>query len=88
MVISEARSLIELSLQHVINVTGVILHTNLGRAPLSTEALLAMAQVSQGYCNLEFDLQSGARGSRDVHVEQLLCQITGAEAADSERRKN
>jgi L-seryl-tRNA(Ser) seleniumtransferase len=65
----------------VINATGVILHTNLGRAPLSKEAITAMEQASQGYCNLEFDLYSGTRGSRDVHIEQILCQLTGAEAA-------
>ena len=69
------------SLCPVINATGVILHTNLGRAPLSKEALEAMDAVSKGYCNLEFNLDSGARGSRHVHIESLLCQLTGAEAA-------
>jgi L-seryl-tRNA(Ser) seleniumtransferase len=69
------------SLSPVINATGVILHTNLGRAPLSQEALAAMELTSMGYDNLEFDLQSGKRGSRQVHVESLLCQLTGAEAA-------
>ncbi len=68
-------------LRPVINATGVILHTNLGRAPISDEAKTAMATVSQGYCNLEFDLDSGTRGSRQVHIEHLLCQLTGAEAA-------
>jgi L-seryl-tRNA(Ser) seleniumtransferase len=67
------------SLRHVINASGVILHTNLGRAPLSEEALKTMA--AGGYSNLEFDLASGDRGSRHVHVESLLCQLTGAEAA-------
>jgi L-seryl-tRNA(Ser) seleniumtransferase len=68
------------SLRRVINATGVILHTNLGRAPLSQEALAAMAAVGD-YCNLELDVDSGARGSRQVHIEELLCQLTGAEAA-------
>jgi L-seryl-tRNA(Ser) seleniumtransferase len=65
----------------VINASGVILHTNLGRAPLSKEATAAMELVAVDYCNLEFDLDSGTRGSRNVHIEQLLCQLTGAEAA-------
>ena len=69
------------SLVPVINATGVILHTNLGRAPLSRAAIEAMQNVSLGYSNLEFDLQKGARGSRLVHAEALLCQLTGAEAA-------
>jgi L-seryl-tRNA(Ser) seleniumtransferase len=69
------------SLRRLVNASGVILHTNLGRAPISREALDAMESVSQGYSNLEFDLESGARGSRHVHVEPLLCQLTGAEAA-------
>ncbi len=67
--------------RYLINATGVILHTNLGRAPLSKEAIAAMDEVARGYCDLEFDLDSGTRGSRNIHVEQLLCQITGAEAA-------
>lgn len=69
------------SLRQVINATGVLLHTNLGRAPLSQEAITAMDAVAKGYSNLEFDLDSGARGSRQVHIEPLLCQLTGAEAA-------
>jgi L-seryl-tRNA(Ser) seleniumtransferase len=69
------------SLRHVVNASGVILHTNLGRAPLSKEALATMEAVSRGYCNLEINMDSGKRGSRHVHVEQLLCQLTGAEAA-------
>jgi L-seryl-tRNA(Ser) seleniumtransferase len=68
-------------LRRVVNASGVILHTNLGRAPLSREALAAIEAVSRGYSNLEFNLESGARGSRHVHVEGLLCQLTGAEAA-------
>jgi L-seryl-tRNA(Ser) seleniumtransferase len=69
------------SLCPVINATGVVLHTNLGRAPLSREAILAMEKVSRDYSNLEFDLDSGKRGSRQVHIEQILCQLSGAEAA-------
>jgi L-seryl-tRNA(Ser) seleniumtransferase len=65
----------------VINASGVILHTNLGRAPLSTAALKAMEAVSHGYSNLEFDLDTGKRGSRLFHSEALLKRITGAEAA-------
>ena len=69
------------SLRPVINATGVILHTNLGRAPLSKEAAVAMNVMAKGYSNLEFDLDSGTRSSRHVHIESLLCQLTGAEAA-------
>ncbi|MBI2864530.1 MAG: L-seryl-tRNA(Sec) selenium transferase [Chloroflexi bacterium] len=69
------------SLRRVINATGVIIHTNIGRAPLSKEAIAAVEMVSRGYSNLEFDLPSGGRGSRHRHVEELLCRLAGAEAA-------
>ncbi len=69
------------SLRSVINATGVILHTNLGRSPLSKKARAAMELIAKGYCNLEFDLGSGTRGNRNIHIEQVLCQLTGAEAA-------
>jgi L-seryl-tRNA(Ser) seleniumtransferase len=69
------------SLIQVINATGVILHTNLGRAPLSRAAIRAVEQVAVGYSNLEFDLKRGTRGSRLVHAETLLQQLTGAQAA-------
>ena len=69
------------SLRRAINATGIIIHTNLGRAPLATEAIEAMEAVARGYSNLEIDLGSGKRGSRYQHVESLLCRITGAEAA-------
>jgi L-seryl-tRNA(Ser) seleniumtransferase len=69
------------SLRPVINATGVIIHTNLGRAPLSDAAISAMAAVSRGYSNLEFALEVGERGSRYDHLEALLCRVTGAEAA-------
>ena len=65
----------------VINATGVIIHTNLGRAPLSLEAMEAVLQASEGYSNLELDLTEGSRGSRQEHVRSLLCQLTGAESA-------
>jgi len=69
------------SLRHVINATGVIIHTNLGRAPLAPEALDAVREASESYSNLELDLQTGARGSRYAHVEALIRELTGAEAA-------
>ena len=69
------------SLRPVINATGVILHTNLGRAPLSREALEAMVQVASGYSNLEYDLNRGRRGSRQDHVVPLLQDLTGADDA-------
>ena len=69
------------SLIPVINATGVVIHTNLGRAPLAPAALEAVQAAGQSYSNLEFDLATGARGSRQVHAEALLCLLTGAEAA-------
>ena len=69
------------SLQPVINATGVIIHTNLGRAPLAAPARATVAATAFGYSNLELDLDSGRRGSRQSHVEGLLCELTGSEAA-------
>ena len=69
------------SLRSVINATGVILHTNLGRAPLAAAAVERAADIARGYSNLEYDLGAGSRGHRHVHAEQLLCALTGAEAA-------
>ena len=69
------------SLLPVINASGVILHTNLGRAPLSPASIAAMDAVSRGYSTLEFDLDTGKRGSRLIHAEALLQRLTGAEAA-------
>jgi len=69
------------TLRPVINATGVIIHTNLGRAPLSRAARSAMDAVSRGYSTLEYDLEAGQRGHRTVHAERLLCQLTGAESA-------
>jgi L-seryl-tRNA(Ser) seleniumtransferase len=71
----------EPSLQPVINATGVVIHTNLGRAPLSDAALARIREVARGYSSLEYDLGRGARGRRDVHAEALLCRLTGAESA-------
>ena len=68
-------------MQAVINATGVILHTNLGRAPLSKAAIQAMQEAAAGYSTLEYDLTKGKRGSRPVHAEALLKRLTGAEAA-------
>lgn len=68
-------------LQAVINATGVIINTNLGRAPLSQEALAAVSNVAGGYSNLEYQLEAGRRGSRHEHVNALLRELTGAEAA-------
>jgi L-seryl-tRNA(Ser) seleniumtransferase len=69
------------SLRPVINATGVILHTNLGRAPLAAAALAAMRDVAEGYSNLEYDLERGSRGSRYTHCVGLLRELTGAEDA-------
>ncbi|HEX7981802.1 MAG TPA: hypothetical protein VF461_24565, partial [Gemmatimonadaceae bacterium] len=69
------------SLRRVINATGIVLHTNLGRAPLADAALDAIGAIAGGYSNLEFDLDAGARGSRYVHCASLLRELTGAEDA-------
>jgi L-seryl-tRNA(Ser) seleniumtransferase len=71
----------ERSLKSVVNATGIVLHTNLGRAPIAEEAIEAIKEAALGYSNLELDLDTGKRGSRYVHVEGLLKKITGAEAA-------
>jgi L-seryl-tRNA(Ser) seleniumtransferase len=68
-------------LRSVINATGVIINTNLGRSPLSQEALQAVQQVAGGYSNLEYEVEAGKRGSRHTHVTTLLRELTGAEAA-------
>src|SRR3954470_305302 len=69
------------SLRRVLNATGVIVHTNLGRAPLAAAARAAVARAAEGYANLELDLDDGGRASRHAHVEGLLRELTGAEAA-------
>lgn len=69
------------SLRPVINASGIILHTNLGRSPLPAAAIKAITKAASGYCNLEYSLDSGQRGSRQEHLEDLLCRLSGAEAA-------
>ena len=69
------------SLRPVINATGVVIHTNLGRAPLAEAAIERIAAIARGYSNLEYDVEAGARGSRTVHAESLITAISGAEAA-------
>ncbi len=69
------------SLRRVLNATGVVIHTNLGRAPLADAALRQVAEAGGGYSNLEYDLPSGGRGSRQTHVSAVLHRLTGAEAA-------
>jgi L-seryl-tRNA(Ser) seleniumtransferase len=69
------------SLRRVINATGVIVHTNLGRAPLGEGAVARIRELASGYTNLEYDVEAGRRGARDTHAEALLCRLTGAEAA-------
>jgi L-seryl-tRNA(Ser) seleniumtransferase len=69
------------TLRPVINATGVIIHTNLGRAPLSDAAQQAMLDVARGYSTLEFDLETGKRGKRQRHIEAIITEVTGAEAA-------
>jgi L-seryl-tRNA(Ser) seleniumtransferase len=69
------------SLRRVLNATGVIVHTNLGRAPLAEEALAQVVEAARGYSNLELDLRGGVRGSRQDHVAPILRRLTGAEAA-------
>ena len=84
-VIRTARELIEErsknSLRELVNATGVVVHTNLGRSPLPEEALNAVHDIARGYSTLEYSLKSGARDHRNSHVEWLLCRVTGAEAA-------
>ena len=69
------------SLRPVINATGVVIHTNLGRAPIADAAIERMTAIARGYANLEYDVAEGERGSRTVHAESLLTSLTGAEAA-------
>jgi L-seryl-tRNA(Ser) seleniumtransferase len=81
---ARARALLERQrrrLRRVLNATGILLHTGLGRAPLAVEAIEAVAASARGYCSLEFELETGRRGRRSTAIGQLLCELTGAEAA-------
>jgi L-seryl-tRNA(Ser) seleniumtransferase len=78
---AELRSVRAPSLRRVLNATGVIVHTNLGRAPLAEEAIAQVVETARGYSNLELDLREGTRGSRQDHVAALLRRLTGADAA-------
>ena len=79
--VAGARARLEPTLRRVLNATGVVVHTNVGRAPLAAAAREAVARVAHGYSNLELDLAGGVRSSRQDHVADLLCELTGAEAA-------
>ena len=85
-VAEELRNNRRFSLRRVINATGVILHTNLGRAPLSASALEHIAETAKGYCNLEFDLESGERSRRDIHAEELILRLLRIKAGDLDAR--
>lgn len=78
---SKVRQLMSPNVKHLVNATGVIVHTNLGRSLLAAEALSNLMVIGGGYSNLEFNLETGKRGSRYSHVEDLLCEITGAQSA-------
>ncbi|MCF8563282.1 L-seryl-tRNA(Sec) selenium transferase [Alicyclobacillus tolerans] len=84
-IVERARAVLERQflprLRPVLNLTGVVIHTNLGRAPLSQRALEQVAAVAAGYSNLEYDLELGERGSRHSHIEQRICDLTGAQSA-------
>ena len=77
-VVSRAQREAAPRLRRVINATGVVLHTNLGRAPLHPDAVARVAEVASGYSNLELDLETGRRGHRSSAVEPLLCELFGA----------
>ena len=78
---NEIEQQIQPRLRRVINATGVVIHTNLGRAPLHPSAINHLIEVSKTYSNLEYDLELGERGSRYTHVEEILCRLSGAESA-------
>src|SRR5437588_10991960 len=78
----ELQQALRYSLRNVINATGVILHTNLGRAPLASSALDHVREVAGGYSNLEFDTETGERGKRDIHVDRLFQKLLSEEAAE------
>ena len=78
-IVTTAEAALDFSLRPVINASGVIIHTNLGRAPLAEEALEHLVAVARGYSNLEFDLARGERGKRDAHTDRLFARLLGAE---------
>ena len=80
-IVKRAENMLQPNMRRVINATGTILHTNLGRAPISKEHMAHIAEIATGYSNLEYNLEAGRRGERYSHFEELLCKITGAEAA-------
>lgn len=80
-VCARAKKMLEPNMKKIINATGTILHTNLGRAPIGPEHMKHIAEIAMGYSNLEYNLEAGKRGERYSHFEELLCKITGAEAA-------
>ncbi len=79
--VEEALALSRTSLGPVINATGIVLHTAFGRATLPPSAIEALASAARGFCSLQWDWEAGARGERDAHVESLICELTGADAA-------
>jgi len=81
LIVANVEALLEPSLRRVINASGVILHTNLGRAPLSAEAAAHVVEAVTSYSNLEYDLETGERGKRDVHTSRMLANLVGAESA-------
>ena len=80
-IVARVKKALQPNMRKVINATGTILHTNLGRAPISKEHMMHIAEIATGYSNLEYNLEAGRRGERYSHFEELLCKITGAEAA-------
>ena len=82
-VVSRAQREAAPRLQRVINATGVVLHTNLGRAPLHPDAVARVAEIASGYSNLELDLETGKRSSRQIAIREWICRLTGAESAST-----
>ena len=80
-VVEHVRGVAARRLRGVVNATGIVVHTNLGRAPLSEDAVAALLDVARGYSNLEYDVVAGARGKRDLVVSDSVCELTGAEDA-------
>ena len=77
----QAEHIFQPNMKKLVNATGTILHTNLGRAPISEAHMKHIYEIATGYSNLEYNLEAGKRGERYSHFEELLCKVTGAEAA-------